>query len=103
MEKIYKQCGVCKSPVKYICFDCSNNFYCESCFNMIHNKKENFLHPKFEIDYFIQAKNLCQEHPTIPLNLFCLTENGKIKYYIIIKYYRIFLCEMPLYKIRKWS
>ena len=83
MEKIYKQCGICKSPANFICFDCSTNFYCEKCFKTIHNKTNNLFHPKFEIDYFIQAKTLCQEHPTIPLNLFCLTENGN---YILYNY-----------------
>ena len=79
MEKNYKLCNICKSKVNYICFECSNNFYCESCFKMVHNKKENINHQKFDVDYFIQAKTLCPEHQTIPLNIFCLTENGNNK------------------------
>ena len=76
MEKNYKLCSIYKANVDYVCFECSTNYYCESYFKMVHGEKENIAHRKFEVGCFIAAKILCQEHQTIPYNIFCLTENG---------------------------
>ena len=79
-EILVKNCELCKEAATNICFDCS--FYlCDSCFEFLHEKKLNLEHKKEEIDPFISIDIKCQEHPKIPMNLFCLKEKSTI--YII--------------------
>ena len=79
-EILVKNCELCQEAATNICFDCS--FYlCDSCFEFLHEKKLNLEHKKEEIDPFISIDIKCQEHPKIPMNLFCLKEKSII--YII--------------------
>ena len=75
-QKDYKLCDICKSQAKYICLECLSNYYCDSCYKWIHNKKENSNHKKEQIDYLVPIEARCQEHQNIPFNLFCLDDKG---------------------------
>ena len=52
-QKNFKQCDLCKSDAIYLCKECLYNYYCESCYKFIHDKKENANHKKEKIDYFL--------------------------------------------------
>ena len=76
--KNFKNCDLCKSPATFLCFECLCNYFCDSCYKFIHNKKENINHKKEKIDYFLPFEKRCQEHQDVPLNLFCIDEKGNI-------------------------
>ena len=78
IKKNYKPCDICKSEAKYICLECLNNYYCDSCYKMIHDIKENSNHKKEQIDNFVPIDTRCPEHQNVPLNLFCIDDKGNI-------------------------
>ena len=55
----YKKCEICKSEAKNLCLECMN-YFCESCYKFIHEKKANSNHKKENIDFFViqNAKNI---------------------------------------------
>ena len=59
--------------------ECLFNYFCESCYKFIHDKKENSNHKKEKIDYYVPIDTRCLVHPKNSLNLFCIDENGKMK------------------------
>ena len=75
-QKNFKYCDLCKSQATSLCFECLCNYYCDSCFKFIHDKKENNNHKKEKIDYFLPIEKRCTEHKDVPLNLFCIDEKG---------------------------
>ena len=75
--KNYKLCDICKSEAIFICLECMSNYYCESCYKLIHDKKVNSNHKKENIDYFFPIETKCIEHPNNKLDLFCIEERGK--------------------------
>ena len=88
-HKIFKYCDICKSEATFLCSSCLNGiglYYCDSCYKMIHDKKENTNHKKEKIDYYLPIDLRCNEHQNVPLNLFCLDEKGNIILFIIIYY-----------------
>ena len=50
------------------------NYFCDSCFKFVHEKKNNIGHKNQSIDIFIPFEERCSIHPDIPMNLFCITE-----------------------------
>ena len=72
-----KFCEVCGALAEGICFKCSQ-YLCDSCFKLVHNRKENSQHKKEKIDYFVPIETKCPSHPNHPMVLFCLDEKGKI-------------------------
>ena len=72
----FKQCDICKSEATCLCWDCISNYYCDSCFKLIHDMKANSSHKKEKIDYYVPIETRCPEHPKVELNLFCLDEKG---------------------------
>ena len=50
------------------------NYFCDSCFKFVHEKKNNIGHKSESIDIFIPFEARCSIHPDIPMNLFCITE-----------------------------
>ena len=78
-----KQCDICGTNASCLCFDCIN-YFCESCFKLIHDKKINSGHKKEKIDLYIPIDLKCKDHPKIPLNLFCIDEKGKLTNYIYL-------------------
>ena len=75
MENI-KVCEVCESNATCLCFQC-NNYFCESCYKIIHDKKKSNNHKKENIDPFIPIELKCPIHPQNPMNLFCVNDKGK--------------------------
>ena len=78
-----KQCDICGTNASCLCFDCIN-YFCESCFKLIHDKKINSGHKKEKIDPYIPIDLKCKDHPKIPLNLFCIDEKGNLINYIYL-------------------
>ena len=79
MEKVTnveKECDLCKDLVVKVCFDCSL-YLCDSCFNFLHEKKTNLEHNSESIESFRSLNFRCPEHPTLPMNLFCVKEKSK--------------------------
>ena len=78
MEKknLIKKCDIRDEDATSLCFNCKQ-YFCESCFKLIHNKQKNAQHKKENIDPYVPIDLKCQEHPDILLNLFCLSEKGK--------------------------
>lgn len=75
-NKNIKVCEICKNDANTICFQCIS-YFCEPCFKMIHDKKNNEQHKKEKIDFFVPIETKCPNHPKDRLNLFCLDEKGK--------------------------
>ena len=82
-KKNFKQCELCKIEASSLCQNCMS-YYCDECYKYIHSKKENDNHKKEKIDYFVPIDTKCQEHPKIPINLFCIDEKGKYNFLFII-------------------
>ena len=78
-KKNYKQCELCKIEATSLCQNCMI-YYCDECYKYIHSKKGNDDHKKEKIDYFVPIDTKCQEHPKIPINLFCIEEKGNLIY-----------------------
>ena len=74
--KLEKECETCGANSTSLCYIC-NEYYCDSCFKMIHDKAINSSHKKEKIDIYVPIDLKCQEHHNIPLNLFCVDEKGK--------------------------
>ena len=73
--KLIKECEICGANATCLCYRCKE-YFCDSCFKMNHDKlKSN--HKKEKIDIYIPIELKCQEHPDVPLNLFCIDEKGK--------------------------
>ena len=86
-QKDIKFCDICKSEASIICLECICNYYCESCYKLIHSIKINSEHKKEKIDDFFPINLRCSEHKKNPLNLFCLDDKGKYNIYLILFYY----------------
>lgn len=80
--KNFKSCDICEERATSLCFNCFN-YFCDSCFKFVHDKKPKSEHKKDNIDPFVPIDIKCPEHPNNPMNLFCLDERGKI-YFLII-------------------
>ncbi len=74
-----KTCEICESNATTLCLTCQN-YYCESCFKFIHDKKPK-SHMKENIDLYVPIDIKCPEHPSVPLNLFCNDEKGNLYFY----------------------
>ena len=75
-SKNIKLCEMCDSNATCLCFKC-NNYFCENCFKIIHDLKNNISHKKEKIDPFIPIELKCHIHPQNPMSLFCINEKGK--------------------------
>ena len=73
-KKICEYCGI---DASYLCFDCCE-YFCDSCYKMVHDKKLKSQHNKENIDPFIPFNLKCRNHPNFPNNLFCVDEKSKI-------------------------
>ena len=71
----YKKCDICKKEAKNLCLVCMN-YYCDSCYKFIHDKKSKSNHKKEKIDYYVPIETRCFTHQNVPLNLFCANEKG---------------------------
>ena len=83
-QKNYKTCDICKvNEATSLCQTCFC-YYCDVCYKPVHSMKENQDHKKEPIDYNVPIDTRCPDHDTIPINLFCIDEKGKINSNIII-------------------
>jgi hypothetical protein len=73
----FKKCEICKKEAKNLCLVCMN-YFCDACFEFIYEKEANKQHKKEFIDYFVPFDTKCKQHPTNPISLFCVDDNGKI-------------------------
>ena len=71
-----KDCEICKSNATCLCFEC-NNYFCERCYKLIHDIKNDPQHKKENIDSFVPIDLYCPEHPKNRIDLFCLDDRGK--------------------------
>ena len=53
-------------------------YLCDSCYKIVHEKVVENNHKKEKIDYFLPIDTKCQNHPKIPINLFCIDDKGKL-------------------------
>ena len=72
-----KVCEMCGEIATNLCLTFLLNL-CDSCFKIIHSMKLSSQHKKEIIDHFAPIDIKCPDHPKVPLNLFCVDENGKI-------------------------
>ena len=78
-KKLIKECDICGINATSLCFKCIQ-YFCESCFKLIHDKPKNANHQKEIIDPYIPIDLKCLDHPIYPITLFCLDEKGNIIY-----------------------
>jgi len=72
--KIIKKCEICKSDAECLCYECKN-YFCDRCFKIIHDIKNDPKHKKESIDLIVQIDFKCPEHPNEGINLFCLDDH----------------------------
>jgi hypothetical protein len=72
-----KNCEICESLATNLCFKCLA-YYCDSCYNLIHKKKENGdQHKKDNLNSnIIHIEIKCPEHQKYPKELFCIDEKS---------------------------
>ena len=71
-----KECSRCEENATFVCFDCKD-YYCENCFNLMHQKAKNKFHKKEEISPFLSIELKCLRHERYQITSFCLTDKGK--------------------------
>ena len=79
-EKQFKDCEICYSNATCLCFEC-NSYFCERCYKLIHDVKNDPKHKKENIDPFIPIELKCPIHQQNPMNLFCVNEKGNYIYF----------------------
>ena len=84
MELNYKKCEFCKKESSCLCYKCMT-YFCDSCFKLAHENEEFKSHKKEKIDLYISMDVKCPEHKLHPMDLFCITEKGNNKLYIIFR------------------
>ncbi len=77
-----KKCEICFKEATCVCFKCMS-YFCDSCYNLVHQIEQRKTNKKDKIDLFIPIEVKCPEHNLVPMNLFCLDEQGKIEYNFI--------------------
>ena len=77
IEKNFKQCEICGEEATNLCMKCIS-YFCEGCYKFVHDKKINIQHKKEKIDYYCPFDTKCQDHPKVPITLFCVDEKGNI-------------------------
>ena len=70
-------CEICNTDATCLCFMCKN-YFCERCYKLIHDIKNDPKHKKEKIDPYVPIDIKCPQHPDVPMNLFCVDEKGNI-------------------------
>jgi len=79
-ENLIKHCEICNTDATCLCFMCKN-YFCERCYKLIHDIKNDPKHKKEIIDPYVPIDIRCPEHPDVPMNLFCVDEKGNLNYF----------------------
>ena len=75
-----KYCEICESLATNFCLKCLA-YYCDSCYNLIHKKKEKVdQHKKDNLNNIIQIEIKCPEHQKYPKELFCIDEKSNFNF-----------------------
>ena len=77
-----KKCEICLVDATCLCYKCMS-YYCDACFKSSHNNEKRSSHKKESIDYNVPMDVNYPEHNLIPMNLFCIDDKGKFKYFLI--------------------
>ena len=80
-QKNYKYCEICGIEATSLCMKCYS-YFCDSCYEFVHNKKKNNNHNKETVDYFVPMDVKCPDHEGSRINLFCVDEKGNNIIYI---------------------
>ena len=88
-----KFCEICESLATNICIKCLS-YYCDSCYKLIHKKKDNNKHKKEKIDNLVPIETKCPEHEKYPKELFCIEEKSKFIFFNFK--FRILLCFLSI-------
>ena len=83
-ETKIKECDTCGKNSTSLCFKCLE-YFCDECYKYVHDKQINSNHKKEEIDIYVPIDLKCQDHPEVPLNLFCLDEKELCCAYCLFK------------------
>ncbi len=59
----------------------SLNYFCDSCFKLIHDKKKS-PHKKEKADPYVPIDIKCPEHPNGIMDFFCINEKGNLYFNI---------------------
>lgn len=78
-QKQIKDCNFCRKNATNLCYDCKL-YFCEKCYKIIHELKQESQHTKENIDPFVPIDFNCPQHPDNQLNLYCVDEKGKLKF-----------------------
>ena len=70
-----KYCDICGSNATSLCYECLQ-YFCDSCYKLIHDKPKNSEHKKELIDPFVPIDLKCPDHPKNALSLFCQDEKS---------------------------
>ena len=71
-----KECLRCEKNATIACFGCKK-YYCENCFNLMHEKDKLKIHKKEEISRFLSIEFDCLKHEGYQITSFCLADKGK--------------------------
>ena len=74
-----KSCEICQSLATNLCLKCFA-YYCDSCYRLVHNKKDKNQHKKEKIDNLVPIETKCPEHQKYPKELFCIEDKSKFFY-----------------------
>ena len=76
-----KECDICSSNATCLCFKCLQ-YFCDSCYKFIHDKRKNSEHKKKLIDPYVPIDIKCPEHPNGIMDFFCVNEKGNLEFNI---------------------
>ena len=93
--KFIKECELCNSNATCLMLSC-NNYFCDRCYKLIHDIKNNSVHKKESIDPFIPIDIKYPEHQKDRLNLFCVDEKGNIIFLFL--FFLEICCSLCYYK-----
>ena len=82
-ENKSKDCELCGNLASIICWECLT-YFCDSCSKIIHSIQLKNKHITEKIDPFLLIDIKCNNHPKIPMNLFCIDDKSKNIFIIII-------------------
>ena len=84
-DELIKKCEICNTDATCLCFMCKN-YFCERCYKLIHDIKNDPKHKKEKIDPYVPIDIKCPQHPDVPMNLFCVDEKGNFIFFNFLNF-----------------